>query len=333
MWYTHLVRPILFRSEPEAAHDFAIRASTIAARIPGLCEIVRAVVRPKPKPVKLLGLTFPNPVGLAGGMDKNAAAPLAWWAMGFGFVELGTVTPLPQEGNVGPRMFRLPTENALINRMGFNNAGAVAVAARLKHQTEAGQRPRFPIGVSLGKNKLTPDDRTAADYAACAHLLGPHADFLSINVSSPNTPGLRALQTPQWLSKLVTVVLEAGPAKPTLVKVAPELDGDELRAAADAVMAAGAAGVIATNTLACTAPTGEPAGKSGAPLRDIALQRVSLLRKHLGDAAAIIGVGGVACADSAQRMLDAGADLVQVYTALVYEGPFLPVAITRRLRS
>ena len=329
MLYSSLVRPLLFRMEPEQDHDLTLQGCALLSRLPMLCRFVRAIARPRPWPVTTMGLTFPNPVGLAGGMDKNAVAPYAWWAMGFGFLELGTVTPLPQPGNDKPRMFRVPAELALINRMGFNNQGAEAVAARLKLQADRGQRPAFPIGMSLGKNKLTPDEQTAEDYARCSRVVAPVVDFLSINVSSPNTPGLRQLQTPAWLSKLVAAVRAESLGKPVLVKVAPELDGDALRSAAEAVMAAGAAGLIATNTLGTVAPTGDPAGKSGRPLKEIAPRRIETLRSIAGSSATLIGVGGIDDAASARRMLEAGANLVQIYTGLVYQGPWLPVKISR----
>ncbi len=331
MLYADLVRPLLFRLDPERAHDLVMAGTARLARLPLLCKLVHALARPKPTPVKALGLTFPNPVGLAGGMDKNARAPFAWWAFGFGFVELGTVTPKPQPGNDRPRMFRLPAEEAVVNRMGFNNDGAEAVAGRLAEQAKRGLRPPFPVGMSVGKNKDTPAERTADDYATAAAVLAPHSDFVTVNVSSPNTPGLRSLQTPEWLTKLVTVVRAASGAKPVLVKVAPELDGADLDAALDAVMAAGAAGVIGTNTLGCLAPNGEPAGKSGRPLRDISPRRVEAIRRRVGPAACVIGCGGIDDVYSARRMLDAGADLIQIYTGLVYRGPFLPAVITRGL--
>ena len=334
MPYASIIRPWLFCKEPEEAHEFALHWAAKASQWPILCRAIRAIARPKPRPVNVLGLTFPNPIGLAGGMDKNAVAPFAWWAMGFGFLELGTATPLPQEGNGRPRMFRVPGEGALVNRMGFNNEGAAAIADRLAEQSRLGLRPPFPIGISLGKNKATPDERTADDYERCAALLAPQADFLSINVSSPNTPGLRELQTPAWLSKLVAVVLASARGKPVLVKVAPELTGPALLASLDAVMAAGAAGIIATNTLGTTTPTAEalPAGKSGLPLRAISRERVAEIRKHLGARAAIVGVGGIDDVPSANAMLEAGADLIQIYTGLVYRGPLLPVSISRGLR-
>lgn len=331
MLYAELIRPLLFRFDAEFAHTAVMAGTRVLSHLPPACKLIHALARPRPCPVEALGLTFPNPVGLAGGMDKNAEAPLAWWAFGFGFLELGTVTPKPQPGNPKPRMFREPAAGALINRMGFNNHGADAVAKALESQARRGLRPPIPIAVSVGKNKDTPAEQTADDYAAAAEVVAPHADFLTVNVSSPNTPGLRALQTPEWLSRLVTAVRAAGGGKPVLVKVAPELGDADLNAAVDAVMAAGAGGLIATNTLGCTAPTGEPAGRSGRPLREIARRRVAAIRKQVGDRATVIGCGGIDDAASAGAMLDAGANLIQLYTGLVYEGPFLPARISRHL--
>jgi dihydroorotate dehydrogenase len=329
MIYTNLLRPLLFRLDPETAHNWALRGTAGLARFPTACRLIQALARPKPHPVRTLGLTFPNPIGLAGGMDKNGLAPFAWWAFGFGFIELGTVTPKPQSGNDKPRMFRLPESEALINRMGFNNDGAAVVANRLQSQTENGLRPAFPIGISVGKNKLTSVEQTADDYATTAQQLAPHADFITINVSSPNTPGLRSLQTPAWLTKLVESVCAVTGTKPVLVKVSPELSGHDLASALEAVMTAGAAGVIGTNTLGCIAPNGEPAGKSGRPLREIARERVAEIRKVVGDKATVIGCGGIDDAASVEAMRSAGADLVQIYTGLVYRGPFLPVELSR----
>lgn len=332
MLYSQLLRPYLFRRDAEEAHEFALRGAARLARFRWLCGLMHAAVRPKPLPVHALGLTFPNPIGLAAGMDKNARAPLAWWAFGFGFVELGTVTPKPQGGNDRPRMFRHPELAAVVNRMGFNNDGAEAVAARLAEQARRGLRPSFPIGISVGKNKDTPDERTVEDYETAAAILAPHADFVAINVSSPNTAGLRSLQTGDWMRRIVTAVRGASGPKPVLVKVAPELVGDELHAVIDAVLGAGAAGLIATNTLATGGKNGfELGGLSGRPLRDISPRNVEAIRKRAGDGVTVIGVGGIEDAASARRMLDAGANLLQLYTALVYHGPFLPVTISRGL--
>jgi dihydroorotate dehydrogenase len=327
------LRPLLFRLPPEPAHHLALSAAAGLGRSATACELVRRLARPATRPVRTMGLHFPHPVGLAGGMDKDAVAPLAWWAFGFAFLELGTVTPRPQPGNPKPRMFRLPDRLALVNRMGFNNHGAATLAKRLAAQRRAGLRPPVPVGVSVGKNKDTPADRAADDFAAAAAAVAAVSDFLTVNVSSPNTPGLRALQTGADVGKLVAAVRAAAPGLPVLVKVAPELAGGDLDAVLDAAVDHGAAGVIATNTLGTTAPTGEPAGLSGRPLRDTARQVVAAVRRRVGDRATVIGCGGVDDAPSARALLDAGADLVQVYTGLVYRGPFLPAAISRGLGS
>lgn len=330
-----LVRPFLFRHDPEDAHEMGIDFARWLAEDEARCRFVHDfVARPADRPVRVAGLTFPNPVGLAAGLDKNAEAPLAWWAFGFGFVELGTVTPRPQAGKPRPRMFRDVARRALVNRMGFNNHGADAVAARLAALKAQGLRPPIPVGLSVGKNANTPNERAADDYGAAAAKLAPHADFLSINVSSPNTPGLRSLQNPQELTAIVRAVLAPAAGKPVLVKVAPELAGDLLRSVLDACLSAGAAGFIATNTLAKTPDEQrEDGGLSGAPLREISLVRVAEIRRRVGREVPLVGCGGVADAAAAKAMLAAGADLVQVYTGLVYEGPFLPAGITRGLRD
>ncbi|OWK40805.1 quinone-dependent dihydroorotate dehydrogenase [Fimbriiglobus ruber] len=333
MLYQTLLRPALFRLDAERAHTLALTAAASLARSRTLAQIVHdAVARPRSRPVDVLGLTFPNPVGLAGGMDKNAVAPLAWWAFGFGFLELGTVTPRPQAGNDKPRMFRFPATGAVVNRMGFNNAGAVAVADRLADQTRRGLRPPIPIGISVGKNKDTSAERAADDFAGAAAVLAPHADFVTINVSSPNTVGLRALQNAADVRALVAAVRAASGTKPVLVKVAPELGGADLMTVLDAALEAGAAGFIATNTLSTAGRPDLPqGGLSGRPLREIALKKVAEIRAHIGTRAALIGCGGIDDAASARAMLSAGADLVQIYTGLVYEGPFLAAEVTREL--
>ncbi|QOV90507.1 quinone-dependent dihydroorotate dehydrogenase [Humisphaera borealis] len=326
-----LARTLLFRLDPEEAHDLGVGAARWLAGRAERCRLVRNfIARPSVRPVELMGLTFPTRVGLAAGLDKNAEAPLAWWAFGFGFAELGTVTPRPQSGKPKPRMFRVPARQALINRMGFNNQGARRVAERLAEQKAAGLRPAMPLLLSVGKNATTPNDRAAEDYNLAATSLAPHADVLTINVSSPNTPGLRALQNPQELTAIVRAVLEPAAGKPVLVKVAPELEGDLLRSVLDACLSAGATGFIATNTLA--KQPGEPredGGLSGQPLRQISRARVAEIRKHVGDNIPLIGCGGINDAESARAMLDAGADLIQLYTALVYQGPFLAAALSR----
>ena len=322
-----LVRPLLFSLNAEAAHNFALRSTSILSRLSPVVKILHAAVA-FDDPVTVAGLTFPNRVGLAGGMDKNGVAPAAWWACGFGFVELGTVTPRPQIGNDKPRMWRDVKRQALFNRMGFNNDGAEAVAARL---AKLKFRPPFPIGISIGKNKDTPNERAADDYLAAGETLAPHADFITINVSSPNTVGLRALQTATAMAELVAAVRGVIGGKPLLVKFAPELGGDELKAILEACLSAGAAGFIGTNTLAATSPTGLPCGESGRPLRDLSRERVREIRKFVGDGALLIGCGGIDDGPSATAMIDAGADLIQVYSGLVYRGPFLPAKLARSI--
>ena len=320
-----LARPLLFQLDAEDAHNLALRAATQLASRPTLARWLHRFVSPTVTPVTVAGLTFPNRVGLAAGMDKNAVAPLAWWAFGFGFVELGTVTPLSQEGNAPPRMFRRPADRAILNRMGFNNHGADAVALRLSQCS----RPPFPIGISVGKNKDTPNDRAETDYAIAAAKLAPYADFISINVSSPNTVGLRELQTHEAMARLVIAVRAVIGAKPLFVKVAPELTGHDLHAVLDACLANGAAGIIATNTRATTDPNGKPCGESGRPLRELALQRVAEIHERIGTNAALIGCGGIDDIPSARAMIAAGANLIQIYTGLVYEGPFLAAKLAR----
>lgn len=326
-----LLRPLLFQLSAEYAHDQVLLGTSLLSQSRLVCRAIHDIfARPKPLPVQLMGLTFPNPIGLAAGMDKNALAPLAWWAFGFGFVELGSVTPVGQSGNDKPRMFRLPKERALVNRMGFNNDGAEVVLARLQRQAASGLRPPFPIGLSLGKNAKT--ERFVDDYVSVAKTLGPMADYLAINISSPNTKGLRGLQNADDVGNLVQAVRQAVPTKPALVKLAPELTGDTLEYVVNATIEAGAVGIIATNTLGTTTESGLPAGKSGRPLRELSRVRVREIRGILRDRGIIIGCGGIEDARTAQAMLDAGADLIQLYSALVYEGPFLPARITRGLR-
>jgi dihydroorotate dehydrogenase len=283
-------------------------------------------------PVEIAGLRFANRIGLAGGMDKDGCAPLAWRAFGFGFLELGTVTPKPQLGNPKPRMFRYPSQSALVNRMGFNNAGAEALARRLARQRHAGRRPPIPVGVSIGKNKDTPEERAAEGYFAAAAAVAAEADFLSINISSPNTEGLRNLQTASSVATLLAVVQRAAPGKPVFVKFAPEVATETLVELLDACVAGGAAGAIAGNTRKVGPSDGyETGGLSGRPLRAATVTRVRDIRAHIRDRLAIVGCGGVDDAASAQALLAAGADLVQIYTGLVYRGPWLPAQLSRAL--
>jgi len=277
-----------------------------------------------------MGLTFPNVLGLAAGFDKNAVGIDALGALGFGHVEVGTVTGEPQPGNPKPRLFRLTADRAVVNRMGFNNDGAEAVAARLAAR---GRRDRPVLGVNIGKSKVVPEDDAVRDYEKSARLLAPHADYLVVNVSSPNTPGLRDLQAVDKLEPILVAVRRAAGGVPLLVKIAPDLADQDVLAVADLATAIELDGIIATNTtisrdgLASTPEQVAAAGAgglSGRPLNERALDVLRLLRDRVGDRLTLVGVGGITTADDARARLDAGADLLQGYTALVYEGPGWP---------
>ncbi|HXA10036.1 MAG TPA: quinone-dependent dihydroorotate dehydrogenase [Chthoniobacterales bacterium] len=326
--YQRLVRPLLFRMDPEAAHHFALRLLQAAPSIPGSRALLR-LFAPVPRSVTLFGLNFPNPVGLAAGFDKNGVAIPAWEALGFGFVEIGTVTAQPQPGNPRPRIFRYPKQEALINRLGFNNDGADAVAQRLRKLRQSRLRPSIPIGVNLGKSKATPLEEAAADYHYSFRQLHSVADYIVLNVSSPNTPGLRTLQEHDALVALLRVITDENtrlPApRPILLKIAPDLSDEALTEIVAAGEEFGLAGLIATNTtLDHSAVVGEgdqSGGLSGDPLRQRSTDVVRFLRSrtHLP----IIGAGGIGDRASAQEKLQAGAQLIQVYTGYIYRGPSL----------
>lgn len=354
MLYRRALRPLLFNAagrDAEAIHERVLAGLATISRHPALTralEIASSLGHADDARLvrEVFGLRFPNPVGLAAGFDKNAVAVPALAALGFGFVEIGTVTYHAQPGNPRPRLFRLPTEEALINRMGFNNAGAAAVAARLAEQPPV----RVPVGVSLGKSKITPLEDAVSDYLGALELLHPHGDYFAVNVSSPNTPGLRALQERDRLDALLAALMghlsehataEGRPApKPLLVKVAPDLDDTALDDVVDVCLARGVSGLIAVNTtiardgLSAAAPASlrdEAGGLSGRPLRERALAVVRRLHQRAGDRLPIIGCGGIATADDARRMLDAGAALVQLYSGFIYEGPGIARRIVRGL--
>jgi dihydroorotate dehydrogenase len=291
---------------------------------------------PRPDEVELAqtvaGLVFPHPIGVAAGLDKDATATAGLFALGFAFVEVGTVTPRPQPGNPRPRLFRLPEARALINRLGFNNAGAAAMAARL---AQLRFRPGA-VGVNLGKNRDTPLEDAVSDYLAAATTLAPHADYLVVNASSPNTPGLRDLQEPDRLAALLTA-LRAATAKPLFLKVAPDLAPAAIDAVVDTAIACGANGLLATNTtilrpppVSATAPTG---GLSGAPLAPLATEVIRRAALRASGRLPIIGVGGVFSAEDVYAKMRAGASLVQVYTGLIYQGPALVRRLLQGLRQ
>jgi len=343
-----LFKPLLFLLSPETAHRITVFLLDLAADFPPTRWLLHSLFCHKSRKLqrRVLGLDFPNPVGLAAGFDKDGKHIAGLACLGFGFIEVGTVTPLPQDGNPQPRLFRLPKDRALINRMGFNNEGLDALAGRLKKLREKGVPGGLIIGGNIGKNKVTPNEEAQDDYLKCFEALFPWVDYFVVNVSSPNTPGLRDLQEKEPLTRLLNLLQERNKAqkdpKPILLKIAPDLTDSQLDDIADIVRATGLAGVIATNTTISRANLNTSdsviadigaGGLSGAPVRERATTVIRYLRSKLGQEIVIIGVGGIDSAPSAQEKLDAGADLVQVYTGLVYVGPGLVRGILEGLEK
>ncbi len=336
--YRLLFRLVLSRFDPETAHHLAFVVIRMLGW-PGVRQLTRAVTRPHPSlAVHALGREFPTPFGLAAGFDKEARGIAGLGALGFGHVEVGTITALPQPGNPRPRLFRLIPDRAVVNRMGFNNAGAEACAPRIARARRARIRPI--VGVNIGKTKVVAVDEAIDDYLASTRLLAPHADYLVVNVSSPNTPGLRGLQELDRLEPLLTAVRDAAGAVPVLVKIAPDLTDEQALRIAELVQRLELAGIVATNTtlsregLASTADAVEAAGEgglSGAPLAARSLAMLRLLRAAVGPELCLISVGGVTTASEVRERLDAGATLVQGYTAFLYEGPLWAHQINRGL--
>jgi len=327
--YRTFVRPALFRMSPEAAHDFTLRALAVLSRRPALLRLLGGKSRRLIPPWCGFGLSFPNRIGLAAGFDKNGLALPAWEALGFGYTEIGTVTALAQPGNPRPRVFRLPEQRAVINRLGFNNLGAEAVAAILKSHRAAGRWPKTPVGINIGKSKLTPLEQANADYAVSLEHLHVFADYLAINVSSPNTPNLRELQHGEALASLLHTVkshrLQRDKPVPIFLKIAPDLEDDDLRRIAHTATEAGIDGIIATNTTinheSVPIALRETGGLSGAPLTRQACNLLANLKSIC--ALPIIGVGGIMTGADAAARFEAGATLVQIYTGMIYEGPDL----------
>jgi dihydroorotate dehydrogenase len=342
-----LARPFLFGLDPEAAHDLTLQMLARGQGTPLQCGWSSTPVH---DPIRLAGLEFPNRVGLAAGLDKNARCIDALGAMGFGFVEVGTVTPKPQPGNAKPRMFRLPKAQALINRLGFNNDGLDAFVANVQRARcrQPGQRNALLLGLNIGKNASTPMENATADYLAGLGGVYPHADYVAVNISSPNTQNLRALQSDAALDGLLQALAEcrerlaakAGARRvPLFVKIAPDLDETQVRLIAAALKNHGMDGVIATNTtIARDKVQGLPhaqetGGLSGAPLREASNRVVGLLRAELGKGFPIIGVGGILSAEDAVEKIRAGADVVQIYTGLIYQGPALVNQAARAIQA
>ncbi len=333
-----LFKPWLFRQDPEAIHEQVMHGlSWLGQRGPGL-ELLRwlCTVQDSRLRVTAFGLQFPNPIGLAAGFDKNAIAVRAWPALGFGHVEIGSVTALAQPGNDKPRLFRLPEDQALINRMGFNNDGARAVAARLDRLQQTFGRPSVPLGINLGKSKVTPLEQAPQDYLQSLSRLWAYGDYFAINVSSPNTPGLRALQDKDRLEELLSALTSfVQNRKPLLLKIAPDLTWEQMDEILALVEQYRLSGLIATNTTigrtGLTTPINETGGLSGRPLQKRSLEVLKYLHHQLRGQLPIISVGGISSAEEVWERLANGATLVQVYTSFVYEGPCLPKKLCRGL--
>jgi dihydroorotate dehydrogenase len=341
--YKAIIKPVLFLFQPETIHHIVFRLIRVFCFIPGAPALLKSAycVNDKRLERKLFGLTFPNPVGLAAGFDKDAKLFDELGYFGFGFIEIGTLTPEPQPGNEAPRMFRLPEDEALINRMGFNNGGAKAAVERLKKK-----KSNIIIGGNIGKNKITPNEDAILDYEKCFQTLFDHVDYFVVNVSSPNTPGLRALQDREPLTKLLLHVKALNAAKknpkPILLKIAPDLNDAQLDDIILIMKESAIDGLVATNTTISrenlkTDPQRlqeiGAGGLSGKPLRERSTEVISYLSKKSANAFPIIAVGGIHTAEDAIEKLNAGASLVQVYTGFIYEGPSIAKKINKGILS
>ncbi len=337
--YKRLIRPILFLFDPETAHHLVFSMLKVAFKVPGISSLVKSCYGFKGKNLSktVMGITFPNPIGLAAGFDKNAMLFEELSCLGFGFIEIGTLTPKAQPGNDLPRMFRLPADKGLINRMGFNNEGVEKAVERLKKQSG-----KVIIGGNIGKNKVTPNEIALRDYDICFEALFPYVDYFVVNVSSPNTPGLRELQDKEPLTALLNHVVKLNSAKenpkPVLLKIAPDLTNEQLTEIVEIVKEVKLTGIIATNTTISRqglSTTGdivkEQGGLSGLPVKNRSTEVIRYLRQLAGKEMVIIGVGGIFTAQDAKEKLDAGADLLQVYTGFIYEGPGMIKSILKGL--
>jgi dihydroorotate dehydrogenase len=336
--YRLLIRPFLFTIDPEKVHYQVFRFIKWICRIPGGSFLLKSLygVNDKRLGITKMGLHFPNPVGLAAGFDKDAKLYNELSCLGFGFIEIGTVTPKPQAGNDKPRLFRIPSSKALINRMGFNNAGADSAASRLK------KKHHVIIGGNIGRNKATSNEHATDDYVYCFHALFDVVDYFVVNVSSPNTPNLRALQEKEPLMNLLVTLQNANNAKttpkPVLLKIAPDLSFPQIDEVIEIVKASGLAGIIATNTTISREGVNkseehasQQGGLSGLPVREKSTEVIRYIREKAGKELVIIGVGGIFTGDDVLEKLEAGADLVQVYTGFIYEGPAMVKRICKTL--
>ncbi len=345
-YYEKVLRPVLFHSDPEKAHDMGVSTLDLLGKLGPVCRIMEStnLIRTE-SPIELFGLTFPNAVGLAAGMDKNGRFFRAAPALGFGHIEIGTITNLQQPGNERPRVFRFKESDAIINRMGFNNDGAEAVAKRLK--ASLGKRKaRVPLGINIGKSKIVPLDQAIPDYLASFQLLAEYADYMTINVSSPNTPDLRELQKEAYLDTLLGELAKANRSRakklgvnptPILLKIAPDLSFQEIDHVLECLNRWEFSGVVATNTTLGRpdefSNVKETGGLSGPPLHRRSIEVVSYISRVTSGKLPIIGVGGIHDPETAGRMVDHGASLVQLYTSMVYRGPFVAKTIARALTA
>ena len=340
--YRNCLRTLLFRQESEAAHNRVLKGLSIASRFPVLPMLTDCLYGAPDLPVEFAGLRFSNPIGLAAGMDKSAAAVPMWERLGFGFAELGGVTQHAQLGNDAPRMFRAVEDRALVNRMGFNNPGAEAFANSLSKWRARDNWPNHPIGINLGKSKITPLEKAAEDYAFSFRTLQELADFFVVNVSSPNTPNLRKLQDKSALDEILKTLRTVNSEKPLLIKIAPDLTPKAIDEVLDLTANHSLAGIVATNTtierpdtndVQCKKTYTETGGLSGAPLCQRSTEIIAHIHKQTSGKLPIIGVGGIFTAEDAWGKITAGASLLQVYTGLVYEGPSIAGDIVRGLIS
>lgn len=343
LMYKSIIRPVLFLFSPERIHQFVFYSLRLVQSIPGGLKLTSLFFSYKSSSLEreVFGIRFPNPVGLAAGMDKDGEVYDVLGQMGFGFIEIGTVTPKPQPGNDKPRLFRLPANQALINRMGFNNKGVVAMAHKLRKK-----RTKVIVGGNIGKNKITPNADAGQDYLTCFEVLYPYVDYFVVNVSSPNTPNLRELQDKEPLTMLLSslrkLALEKSAYKPILLKIAPDLELSQLDDILDIVSITGIDGIVATNTtisregLSYSAEWVErlgTGGLSGKPLTQRATDVIRYLHTKSAGKVPIIAVGGIMSASDALEKLEAGASLVQIYTGFVYEGPAFARKINKYLAS